>query len=91
MSYFHERKSQIEQTQESKRDNKQPIGKQDADNQPEQDTNLSREKGEKEEETGKEKKRAKLSNFILFYYYKLNFVYTNVIININITITINIF
>ena len=39
-------------THESKRDNKQPIGKQHADNQSEEDRD---EKGEKEEETRKEK------------------------------------
>ena len=40
MSYFHRSKNQTEQMQESKRDNKQPIGKQHADNQSEEDKSL---------------------------------------------------
>ena len=55
MLYFHRRRSKIEQTQEIKSDNKQPEGKQHADNQAEVDTTNRGGKGEKEEETGREK------------------------------------
>ena len=44
----------LSKTQEKKRDNKQPIGKQHADNQSEEDKSLRGGKSEKEEETGKE-------------------------------------
>ena len=54
-NYYYESRRQTEQTQESKRDNKQPIGKQHTDSQSEEDLSHSGEKGEKEEETGKEK------------------------------------
>ena len=47
------RRSQTEQTQESKRENKQPIGKQHVDNQSEEDTSHRDGKREKEEETEK--------------------------------------
>ena len=43
-------------THESKRDNKQPIGKQHADNQPEESKSLRGSMGEKEEETEREKR-----------------------------------
>ena len=55
MSYSYVSRSQTEQTQRSKRDNKQPIGKQRANNQSEEDTKHRGGKGEKEEETGREK------------------------------------
>ena len=54
MSYSYVSRSQTEQTQRSKRDNKQPIGKQHADNQSEENTGHSSEKGEKEEEAARE-------------------------------------
>ena len=54
MSY--ENRSQTEQTQEKKEDNKQPLGKQHTNNQSEEDTSPSGEKGEKEEETGRKKR-----------------------------------
>ena len=46
----------LSKTQENKRDNKQPIGKQHADNQSEEDKSLRGGMGEKEEETVKEKR-----------------------------------
>ena len=42
--------ARLNKTQESKRDNKQPMRKQHADNQSEEDTNHRGGKGEKEEE-----------------------------------------
>ena len=45
------KRSQTEQTQESKRDNKQTIEKQHADNQSEEDSSHIGGKGEKEKET----------------------------------------
>ena len=48
--------TRLSKTQESKRDNKQPIGNKHADNQSEKDTNHRGGKGEKEEETGREKR-----------------------------------
>ena len=45
-----EAEARLRQTQESKRDNKQPMRKQHADNQSEEDTNHRGGKGEKEEE-----------------------------------------
>ena len=47
--YYHESRRQTEQTQESKRNNKQATGKQHADNQSEGEKSHSSEKGEKEE------------------------------------------
>ena len=56
MSYPHESRSQTEQTQESKRDNKQPIRKQHIDNESKDDTSYRDEKVEKEEEEERKKK-----------------------------------
>ena len=50
-SSSYESRSQTEQTQKIKRDNKQPIENQDADNQSEEETSHRGGKGEKEEET----------------------------------------
>ena len=57
-TYSHKSRNQTEQNTMNKRDNKQPIGKQHADNQSEEDTQKSHRggKGEKEEETEKEKR-----------------------------------
>ena len=49
MSYFHGSRSQIEQTPESKKNNKQAIEKQDADKQSGVDTSHKGGKREKEE------------------------------------------
>ena len=48
--------AKLRKTQESKRDDKQPIGKLHADNQSEEDANHRCGKGEKEAETGREKR-----------------------------------
>ena len=45
--------ARLSKTQESKRDNKKPIGKQHGDNQSEEDTNHRGGKGKREEETGR--------------------------------------
>ena len=58
-SYYHESRRQTEQTQESKRDNKQPVGKQHADNQSKEYISRSGEKGEKGEESGRGKSKIK--------------------------------
>ena len=50
-------RSQAEQTQETKRDNKQPIGKQHTGSRSEEDTSHRDGKREKEEETEMGKKR----------------------------------
>ena len=55
-SYSHESRSQNEKTQGSKTYNKLPIGKQHAGNQSEKDTSYRGEKGEKGDETGREKR-----------------------------------
>ena len=55
-----ESRSQIEQIQESKRDKKQPIEKQHADNQSEEDTRHRGGKGKKWEETESRKKDTKI-------------------------------
>ena len=47
--------ARLRKTQKNKRDNKQPILKQHEDNQSEVDTNHRDGKGEKEEETAREK------------------------------------
>ena len=46
----------LSKTQENERDNKQPKGKQNADNQSEEDKSLRGGKSEKEKETGREKR-----------------------------------
>ena len=51
--------TRLSKTQESKRDNKQQIGKKHADNESEEDTNHRGGKGEKKEETGREKSKLK--------------------------------
>ena len=58
--------ARLSKTQESKRDNKQPIRKQHADKQKEEDMNHRGEREEKEEETGR-KKKSKL-NVLIFPY-----------------------
>ena len=55
-SYFYESRSQTEQTQESKRNNNELIGKKHADKQSKMEKNHRSGKGEKEEEIGREKK-----------------------------------
>ena len=55
-TYSPKAEARLSKTQESKRDNKQPIGKQHADNQTEKDPNHTGGKGEIEEETGREKR-----------------------------------
>ena len=50
MFYSHENRSQTDQRHESKRENRQQIGKQYADNQSEEDTSHRGVKGEKEKE-----------------------------------------
>ena len=52
-SYSHRSRSQTEQTQEIKKENKQTIGKQHADNQSEEDTSHTGGNGKKEEEAEK--------------------------------------
>ena len=48
--------ARLSKTQENKKNNKQPIGKQHADSQSEEDKSHRDGKGEKEEETGREKR-----------------------------------
>ena len=48
--------ARLSKIQESKRDNKQPIRQQHADNKSEEDTSHRSGKGEKEKKTGREKK-----------------------------------
>ena len=60
-SYTHGSRIQTDQTQENKWDNKQPIGKQHADNQSEEKSYRGG-KSEKKEETGK-KNRIKQTFF----------------------------
>ena len=60
-----ESRSLTEQTRESKRDDKQPIEKKDADNQLQGDTSHRGEKRVKEEESGREKK-SKLNKYSFF-------------------------
>ena len=48
--------ARLSKTQENKRDNKQPTGKQHADNQPKEDKSLRGGEDEKEEEAGREKR-----------------------------------
>ena len=68
MSY-HENRRQIEQIQESKRDNKQPIAKQFADSQSEGNISHSGEKGEKEEEIkGKMSKNKQILCYFIGYH-----------------------
>ena len=56
----------LSKTQENKKDNKQPIGKQHADNQSEEDKSLRGGMEEKEDETGREKK-VKINIFFHFF------------------------
>ena len=58
-----ETEARLSKTQESKRDNKQPIGKQHAHNQSEEGKSLRGGESEKEEETGK-KNRVKEAFFL---------------------------
>ena len=76
MSY-HENRRQIEQIQESKRDNKQPIAKQFADSQSEGNISHSGEKGEKKEEIRREKS-VKTNKYYVILLVIINFVYTSV-------------
>ena len=62
-------KVRLSKTQENKRDYKQPIGKQHADNKSEKDTGHSGGKREKEEETGRKKM------FILLFFLFLFFLF----------------
>ena len=55
MTYSHESRSQTVQNTGKTEDNKQPIGKQHADNQSEVDTSYRARKGENEKVTGRER------------------------------------
>ena len=59
--------ARLSKTQESKRDNNQPTGKQHADYQSEENTNDRDGKGEKEEE--RKGKKSKLNALIFFYFF----------------------
>ena len=69
MSYFHESRSQTEQTQKSKRDSKQPIRRQHADNQTEKETSHSGGNREKKEEAGKKKSKLNKNNCFNFSFF----------------------
>ena len=71
MSYSHGSITQNEQTQKSKRDNEQQIGKQDADKKSEEDKSYRDGKEKKEEESWRGKK-GKLNNFHFILFFKLS-------------------
>ena len=68
--------ARLSKTQESKRDNKQPIRKQHADNQTEVDTSRRGRKGEKEGEAGREKKTKLNIFFPLFLSISVKYNYS---------------